>query len=72
MKFTWKEKIIIAEVDRRIKDFKEGNKNAPMVYLGFPSEVKALIEKNILAPYSKENKRCLNWYNLTETGKQFI
>jgi hypothetical protein len=43
-----------------------------MVFLGYPSEVKGLIEKNILKPYSKETKRVLNWYNLTESGENTI
>jgi len=72
MKFTPTEKIQLSEIERRIKEFKNGNKNAPMIYLGFKSEVKTLVNKNILIPYSKEVKRALNWYNLTEYGKQFI
>lgn len=72
-KFTWKEKVILDEVRRRIRQFKEGNKDATMVFLGFPYEVKTLIQKNVLTPYGgREHKRVLNWYNLTETGKQII
>lgn len=72
MKLNWKEQTIIAEVKRRINEFKDGNKNASMVYLGWPSEVKTLVKKNVLTPYGKETKRALNWYNLTETGRQLI
>lgn len=70
--FTAKENIQLSEVKRRIKEFKNGDKNAPMIFLGFPSEVKTLVEKGILTPYSKETKRTLNWYNLTEKGKTII
>lgn len=72
MKFTPTEGIQIAEIKRRIQEFKGGNKNAPMIFLGFPSEVKTLVQKGIIYPYSKERKRVLNWYNLTESGKQLI
>ena len=72
MKFNAKENIQLNEVKRRIREFKNGDKNQPMIFLGFPSEVKSLVDKKILTPYSKETKRALNWYNLTETGKQYI
>ena len=73
MKFTPTETIQMDEVKRRIREFKNGDKNAPMIFLGFPSEVKSLVNKNILTPYyGKERKRVLNWYNLTEKGKQFV
>ena len=72
MKFTAKENIQLGEIRRRIKEFKKGNKNATMIFLGFPSEVKSLVDKKILISYSKERKRALNWYNLTETGKQYF
>lgn len=71
-KLTITEQIQIEEVRRRIREFKKGDKNAPMIFLGFPSEVKSLLKKGIFTPYSKETKRCLNWYNLTEEGKQLI
>jgi len=72
MKFTATENIQLQEVRRRITDFKGGDKNATMIFLGFPTEVKTLVKKNILTPYSKETKRALNWYNLTEKGKAII
>lgn len=72
MKLTTTESIQIDEVRRRIREFKGGNKDKPMVYLGYPSEVKGLVKKNILTPYSREIKRALNWYNLTDLGKNII
>lgn len=72
MKFTATENIQLDEVRRRIREFKDGNKAAPMIFLGYPSEVKTLVKKGILTPYSKETKRALNWYNLTETGINII
>lgn len=72
MKFTPTEQIQLDEVRRRIREFKNGDRNAPMIFLGTVTEVKTLVKKGILIPYSKEVKRALNWYNLTDFGKQFI
>jgi len=61
------------EVKRRIREFKGGDKNASMIFLGMPTEVKTLTKKGILTPYGgKETARVLNWYNLTETGKKYV
>jgi len=72
MRFTITEEIQMGEVRRRIKEFKGGDKNRPMIFLGFPSEVKSLVKKGIFTPYSREIKRALNWYNLTEKGKSLV
>ena len=72
MKFTPTEQIQLDEVRRRIREFKNGDRNAPMIFLGTITEVKTLVKKGILIPYSKEVKRALNWYNLTDFGNQFI
>lgn len=72
MDFTPTEQIQLDEIKRRIREFKNGDKNAPMIFLGFPSEVKTLVNKKILVPYSRETPRVLNWYNLTDLGKTFI
>ena len=72
MKFTPTEQIQLDEVRRRIREFKNGDRNANMIFLGTITEVKTLVKKGILIPYSKEVKRALNWYNLTDFGKQFI
>jgi hypothetical protein len=69
MKFTAHEQKVITEIRRRIRVF---NKDMVMVYLGYPSEVKSLIQKGILTPYSSQTPRVLNWYNLTELGKNTI
>ena len=45
MKFTPTEEIQIDEVRRRIREFKNGNKNAPMIFLGTITEVKTLVKK---------------------------
>ena len=65
IKLTAKEKIQIEEIKRRRKEFQKGK---IMATLAFPNEVKTLVEKGILTPYSKELPRVLNWYNLTELG----
>jgi len=67
-----KEKVIIQEICRRINQFKNGDKSASMVYLGYPSEVKTLTKKDILTPYYPEKSRVLNWYNLTAKGQSYI
>jgi len=73
LKFTPTETIQLEEVKRRITDFKNGDKTQPMIFLGFPSEVKTLVKKNILTPYGgRERKRALNWYNLTQKGMQYV
>jgi hypothetical protein len=72
MQLTSHENKVIQEIKRRIREFKEGDKNKPMVYLGYPSEAKTLIQKGVLVPYSREIKRALNWYNLTELGKTIV
>jgi hypothetical protein len=71
-KVTTKETIILNEIKNNIIKFHAGNSNEPMIYLGFPSEVKTLVRKGVLTPYSKETKRILNWYNLTAKGINLI
>jgi len=60
----------LIEAFRRINMFKKGDINASMVLLEFPSSVKDV--KEFIVPSYKESKRCLNWYNLTEKGKEVI
>lgn len=60
----------LLEAFRRIHMFRKGDVNSPMVLLEFPSSVKDA--KDFFVPYSKERKRCLNWYGLTERGKELI
>lgn len=73
VKFTWQEKTILEETQRRIKQFKGDDKSGVMVYLGWPSEMKTLIAKGYYTGYGgRENKRVLNWYNLTDKGKKYF
>jgi len=60
----------LIEAFRRINMFQKGDVNATMVLLEFPSSVKDV--KEFISPYSREQARCLNWYNLTEKGKEVI
>jgi hypothetical protein len=60
----------LLEAFRRIHMFSKGDVNSPMVLLEFPSSVKDA--KEFFVPYSKEQKRCLNWYKLTEKGKEIL
>ncbi len=55
---------------RRINMFHKGDVNTAMVLLEFPSHVKGV--KEFISPYTKEQKRCLNWYKLTKKGKEVI
>ena len=73
MKFTKKEKRVLTEVVRRVSKFCAINGvNSNLILLETPSEVKTLIGKGILKVHGKEIARYLNWYNLTEEGKELI
>jgi len=60
----------LLEMFRRIHQFHNGDVNATMILLSFPSEVKD--SKEFLTPYSRETERVLNWYKLTDKGKEVI
>ena len=60
----------LLETFRRIHQFQNGDVNATMILLSFPSEVKD--SKEFFTPYSRETKRVLNWYRLTDKGKEII
>lgn len=40
--------------------------------LGFPSEMKAVVELGLAKPFSDETPRVLNWYSLTEKGHDVL
>jgi len=72
MKFTKKENSVLSEIYRRLNYFHKGNINANCLYLGLPSEAKVLSEYDLIKPLSREIPRSLNWYNLTDKGKEFF
>ena len=71
-KFNARETIILGEIYRRLNYFHNGNLNENQLHLGFPNEVKFLIELDLLKPSYRETPRILNWYNLTDKGKRFF
>lgn len=44
----------------------------PLGNLGFPSEMKEAKSLGLIKPYSREEPRVLNWYQLTEKGLSVI
>lgn len=70
MKFTTKEKSVLQEVKRRLIEFHNENLDTRLLLLALPSEVKSLIQKNILVCSTNETPRVLNWYRLTNDGKK--
>lgn len=62
------------EIKRRLKEFKnkDGFDGVKMVLLCYPSEAKKEVKEGLIIPYSKEQKRCLSWYNLTEKGVEYF
>lgn len=72
MKFTAEENRQLTEVYRRLNYFKQNNLDEHLLMLAFPYQVKTLRQKGILKPSSTETPKALNWYNLTEEGKELF
>lgn len=70
--FTQAQNKILSEIYRRLNKFHNGDLNTNLLYLGFPSEAKIIAEFNLIECYGKEIPRVLNWYKLTEKGKNFF
>jgi hypothetical protein len=71
-KFTKEENIVLSEIYRTINYFHEGNMNEKLMILEYPSKVKSIIELGIIVPYSNQTPKVLNWYSLTDKGKNFF
>jgi len=70
--FNIKENRILTEIYRRLNYFHSGDLNHSSLFLGLPSEANLIKKYGIIKPYSKETPRALNWYNLTDKGKEFF
>lgn len=71
-RFTHEENKILSEIYRRLNYLYGGDLNENLLYLGLSSDAKIIAKYNLIKPYSTEIPRVLNWYNLTDTGKQFF
>jgi hypothetical protein len=71
-RFNRQENKVLTEVYRQLNYFKKGNLDTTLLMLSMPNNVKSLIEKDILKPYGKEIKKVLNWYSLTDNGKELF
>ena len=72
IKFTSKENEILTEVYRRLNYFQKGDIHASLMLLQTPHKVKTLKDKKILKCTSMEQKGALNWYELTDSGKELF
>jgi predicted transcriptional regulator len=71
--FTLKEQRILNEIERRLRYFKDNNIESKLLLLEIPSQVKTLVNKGYITPSrGNEIKYNLNWYMLTEKGKQLF
>lgn len=70
-KFNLEERRMLTEVYRRLNYFHKGNLDSS-VLLEVPSRAKCLVKLDIVKPSSKENRNYLNWYKLTDKGKEFF
>jgi len=70
--FTEAENRILTETYRRLNYLAKGDLNSRLLLLEFPSNVKTLKAKGILKPSSSETPKIINWYNLTEKGKELF
>lgn len=65
-----KAQITMNDVYRRLHYFHDGDLNSNLIYLGYPSEVKPLYK--YLKPVGNEKSRSMNWYCLTQEGKDLF
>jgi hypothetical protein len=75
IKLNANDKRILQEVTRRIQCFKDGKMDDELTLLEYRSNIKNLLDKNILSLYGDYPKNCLTWSHLTPRGikimKQF-
>lgn len=72
MKLLKKHNAVLTEVFRRLNYFNRGNIDQPLLLLALPSEAKPLLEAGFITPSSREIPRVLNWYKLTNKGKELF
>lgn len=72
-RFTHEENKILTNIYRRLNYFLGGDLDGNLLYLGLPSDAKIIAKYNLIKPsYRPEIPRILNWYKLTDAGKQFF
>lgn len=70
-KFSAEQNRTLTECYRRLNQFHNKNLNENLLLLSMPNKVKDL--KNIFTCFDgREQKRCLNWYKLTNEGKELF
>lgn len=72
MKFTQKENEVLSETFRRLCQFHNGDVDTTLLVLDTPSSVKTLITKSIFKKAGDEVRNSLNWYSLTNKGKELF
>jgi len=72
IQFTAKENIWLTEIYRRLNYFHKGDTNTELLLLAYPGDVKTVKDKGILKPSFNERPRSLNWYSLTQKGKELF
>lgn len=63
---------VLSEIYRRLNYFHKGNLDEPLMYLGRKTEANKIREFALITPYSTEQEKHLNWYKLTEKGKEYF
>lgn len=71
-KFTNEQNKVLSEIYRRLNYFHNGDLNTSLLLLAMPPEAKKIAEFGLIRSHSKEIKRVLNWYSLTERGRLFF
>ena len=70
-KFSSEQNRTLTECYRRLNQFHNKNLEENLLLLSMPNKVKDL--KNIFTCFDgREQKRCLNWYKLTNEGKELF
>ena len=63
--------IPLLESYRRAMEFRKGDFSSNFILLAYPSKVKQC-KKWLIPSYTKETQKVLNWYKLTEEGKNVL
>ena len=70
--FTQQQNSVLSEIYRRLNYFHSGDLNTRLLLLALPSEAKKIEPLGIIECTGKEIPRVLNWYKLTDKGKDFF
>jgi DNA-binding PadR family transcriptional regulator len=72
MKFTKEQNKVLSEIYRRLNFFYNGNLEANLLYLALPTDANKIKEFGFIEPYTSPVARSVNWYRLTEKGREFF